>query len=184
MTEGSSGARSREHAQSTHFLPHKYFCASPPHHQYRSLVPKASEIINFQLIFIFLFIRDTYDFQLKLEVVRAPIMSSQNSRQKQRQEALEIPLSMVLSKCWTSLSFYLVFKIPGEAPVPPLWLHKSPGLRNTKRYFACVILLDPELHSSVSDSFHPSVISGCLSVLWVEHFFHRLGESLQGQLSF
>lgn len=93
-------------------------------------------------------------------------MSSQNSRQ----EALEIPLSLVLSKCSASLCFHLVFKILGDASLPPLRLHKSPGLRNTKKYFTCVILLDPELHSSVSNSFLPSVLSGCLSALWVGHF--------------
>lgn len=127
---------------------------------------------------LFLFIRETW-LPTKAcnehEVARALTMISVNSRWKQSQEALEILPSPILSKWLASLSFYLIFKILGEAALSPLWLPKGPRLRTTEKDFICVIHLDPELYTSVSNSFHPSVISECLSALWVEDFFHCIG---------
>lgn len=84
---------------------------------------------------------------------------------------MEILLSLIPSKCLISLNFYLICKILDEAPLPPLWLLKCSGLRIFEKYFICVIHLGPELHSSASNSFHPSVISECLSTLVGGAFF-------------
>lgn len=70
---------------------------------------------------------------------------------KQSQEALEILPGLILSQYLIPLSFYLIFKILGEAH-SFLYAFLKASDRTTEKYFICVMHLDPELYSSVSNS--------------------------------